>query len=125
MPEEGKKEEKGWLYDNLMLKKENKLTQEKDFTRVFNGGSNKKTDFLVFKTLKNSLGESRFGFVVSKKFFKNAVERNKIKRRLKAAVFAKLTAFKKSLDVVIIALPGIEQKKVWEIQEIIFKQLRQ
>lgn len=106
-----------------MLERVNRLILEKDFKEVFRKGKNKKTDFLVFKVLKNHLNQSRFGFAVSKKFFKKAVLRNRIKRKLRAAVLRKLEGLKKSCDVVIVALPGIENKKVSEIEEIIFKNL--
>lgn len=106
-----------------MLKRANRLIQEKDFDQVFRKGKSKKTDSLILKKLKNDLDRSRFGFTVSKKFFKKAVLRNRIKRKLRAAVLRRLGKLEKSSDVVIVALPGIENKKVSEIEEIIFKNL--
>lgn len=51
---------------------------------------------------ENGLSSSRLGYTVSKKVSKLAVERNKIKRRLKAAVAATFTAAKPGYDYVII-----------------------
>jgi ribonuclease P protein component len=66
-----------------MLLKENRLKKKKDFERVFSQGRNLKGDFLFFKTINNKLEDNRIGFIVSKKVSKKAVERNKIKRRLR------------------------------------------
>jgi len=121
-----------------MLPKINRLTKKKDFELVFKKGIVFKNDFLLFKTIKNHLKESRFGFVVSKKISNKANIRNKVKRRLRQAVLNKLKEFKKSevgsslyegnsrdpVDVVIIALSGIEGKEFPQIQEMIIKFLR-
>ncbi|GAI32984.1 unnamed protein product, partial [marine sediment metagenome] len=62
-----------------MLNKRNRLKKKKDFDKVFKQGQGFKQDFLYLKIRKNNLKSSRFGFVVSKKFSKKAVIRNKIK----------------------------------------------
>lgn len=107
-----------------MLPKVNRLTKKKDFDVVFKKGKSIKNDFLIFKILKNHLKESRFGFIVSKKISNKASLRNRIKRRLRAAVLNKLKNIKTPTDVVIIALPGIIKKEFSHIEEIIFKFLK-
>ena len=109
-----------------MLSKINRLTKKKDFELIFKKGEVFKKDFLLFKTIKNLLGEGRFGFVVSKKVSNKASVRNKVKRRLRQAVLNKLKEFQpiksaknNTLDVVIVALPGIEKKEFTEIQKLI------
>ncbi len=108
-----------------MLPKQNRLTKKKDFDVVFKGGESVKNGFLICKVLKNpstSSGqakESRFGFVVSKKISNKATVRNKVKRRLRDAVSAHLKGIKKTADVVILTLPGIEKKEFAEIQEMV------
>lgn len=102
-----------------MLPKANRLTKKKDFDVVFKKGKSIKNDFLIFKILKNHLPESRFGFVVSKKVSQKATQRNKVKRRLRQIVSAELKRFKKSTDVVVVALSGIETRKFSEIKELI------
>ena len=128
-----------------MLPKENRLKKNKDFKKVFKEGKGFKEDFLVLKKAKNNLKISRFGFVVSKTFFKKATLRNKIKRRLRESVRIKLNEIKKGvdgcyprtgppasreglasrptirpgMDVVLIVLPGVETKDFWEIEETI------
>ena len=107
-----------------MLPKINRLTKKKDFELVFKKGESIKNDFLIFKILKNHLKESRFGFVVSKKVSNKATIRNKVKRRLRDVISGKLKEIGKSVDLIIITLPGIEKKEFSEIQEIIINYLK-
>ncbi len=102
-----------------MLPKINRLTRKKDFDLVFKNGESVKNDFLICKALKNQLPESRFGFVVSKKISNKATVRNLVKRRLRKAVLCELGKIKKSIDIVIIALPGAGKKEFSEIQEAV------
>lgn len=104
-----------------MLLKENRLKKNKDFKKVFKEGKGFKEDFLVLKKAKNNLKISRFGFVVSKTFFKKATLRNKIKRKLRESVRIKLNEIKKGIDGVVIASPGLETKDFREIKEIVNK----
>lgn len=109
-----------------MLPKANRLTKKKDFETVFNLGKGTKSDFLIYKMLKNNLSESRFGFVVSKKVSPKATVRNTVKRRLRSAVAKGLETLKskKPSDVVIIALPSIKEKDFSEIKETINKVIK-
>jgi len=104
-----------------MLSKKNLLKKKTDIDRVFKKGNGFKEDFLLLKAVKNSLSFSRFGFVVSQKVSKKAVLRNKIRRRLKEIIGAKLDRIKNSQDCLLIALPGLENKDFWEMEEIIYK----
>ena len=102
-----------------MLPKINRLTKKKDFEVVFKKGRSIKNGFLVCKILESQLPESRFGFVVSKKVSNKATVRNKVKRRLRDVVHARLKNTKAGIDVIIIALPGIEKKEYLQIQEMV------
>ena len=112
-----------------MLKKENRLTAEKDFGRVFKGSRPVHTQNLVFrfinrktptklriernyeitnkelkanKLIPNSYNlNSRFGFVISNKISKLATRRNALKRQLRAIIEKELTNIKSGYDVVI------------------------
>lgn len=100
-----------------MLPKINRLTKKNDFDVVFVHGKAFKSDFLIFKYLKNNLNTVRVGFVVSKKVSNKATIRNKVKRKLRAA-FLKNTPIKsKSLDVIVLALPNSQNKNFNEVQE--------
>ncbi len=102
-----------------MLPEINRLQKEKDIERVFKKGRGFKEDFLVLKTLKNDSNKIRFGFVISQKVSKKANVRNKIKRRLSELVRSKLKfkALTNYSDNLFIAVPGLEKKDFWEIEE--------
>jgi len=104
-----------------MLKKVNRLKKKKDFEKVLKKGKGFKEDFLLFKVIKNNLGVSRFGFIISQKISKKATVRNKLKRKLSELVTAKLKKIKKGIDGIFIVSPGLENKDFWEIEGIIEK----
>jgi len=93
-----------------MLARQNRLTKKKDFERVFKGGRGFSESFLYLKIIKNNLDASRFGFVISKKFSKKAVIRNKTKRRLSEIIKMRLPEIKKGIDVIIVVMPGAENE---------------
>ncbi|MEK7121524.1 MAG: ribonuclease P protein component [Patescibacteria group bacterium] len=66
----------------MALNKKNRLKKKLDFEEVFKKGKAVKGSFLFIKYIKNDLGVSRFGFVVSVKVAGKAVERNRIRRIL-------------------------------------------
>lgn len=102
-----------------MLPEINRLKKKKDFERVFQKGKKFITDALFLKKLKNNLSYSRFGLIVTTKVSKKAVLRNKLKRRLRNLVYKKLEKIRKGIDVVLIALPGLENKTFKELEEIL------
>ena len=110
-----------------MLSKSNRLKQKKDIERVIKRGESFKEKFLVLKTAKNSLSQSRFGFIVSQKVSKKATIRNKIRRKLREIVKRKIKSLKFYRDNLIIVLPGTDNKTFREIEEtttILFKKAR-
>jgi ribonuclease P protein component len=109
-----------------MLPEKNRLLKKKDFDLVFKQGKNFKQGFLYFKIKKNKLDSSRFGFIVSKKFSKKAVERNKIKRRLREIMKKELPKIKKPIDLIVIVNPGAENdfQKLEEMINKLFKEAK-
>ena len=102
-----------------MLPKTNRLQKKKDIDRVFQQGKGAKEDFLILKTNKNNLKESRFCFIVSNKVSNKATLRNKIKRRLRELIQKRLKLIQPGTDNILIALSGLENKDFWEMEEII------
>ena len=100
-----------------MLPKENRLKLKKDFETVFRKGKSFNQDILLLKVLENDSNIKRFGFIVSRKISKKAVMRNKIKRRLREAVGARLKKARDGVDCVLVALPGIEKKDFADIEK--------
>jgi ribonuclease P protein component len=98
-----------------MLKKENRLTQKKDFDRVFKKGRGIKSNSLFLKILENNKECTRIGIIVSKKVSKKAVERNKIKRRIREII--RKIDFCKGFDIILITYPNIKEKDFKGISE--------
>ena len=84
-----------------MLPSKNRLTKKTDFANVYRKGTFFIEAPLSLKVVKNNLKNSRIGFSIEKKFFKKAVERNKIKRLLREAFHQNLKNIEKSLDMVV------------------------
>lgn len=103
-----------------MLPFRNRLKKQKDFESIFKNGRGFSEGSLYLKVNKNDLKSSRFGFVVSKKFSKKAVDRNRIKRILREIVKEKIDQTKKGLDVAIIVNPGAEAN-YQELKKTIYK----
>jgi len=91
-----------------MLAFKNRLKKQKDFERVFKDGEGFKQGFLYLKVIKNGLQSTRFGFVVSKKFSKKAVDRNKAKRVIREIIKNNLSEIKSGLDVVVVVNSSIK-----------------
>ena len=102
-----------------MLSKANRLRLKKDFEKVFKQGKGFQQGFLFLKIIENDLGKTRFGFIVSKKISNKAVVRNKVKRQLREIIRKQLDQIKQGFDIVIVALPGIENQEFQEIKKTI------
>lgn len=90
----------------MPLNKKNRLKKKRDFEDVFKKGKAVKGSFLFIKYKKNELGLSRFGFVVSAKVAKKAVERNRIRRILSEVVRGVIGSLD-SNDVIVFAARNI------------------
>ena len=64
----------------MALNKKNRLKKKRDFEEVFKNGKTIKGVFLFIKFKKNDVSATRFGFIVSVKVSRKAVERNKLRR---------------------------------------------
>lgn len=84
-----------------MLPSKNRLTKRTDFARVYRSGSFFSEGPISLKAVKNELELTRIGFSIEKKFFKKAIERNRIKRVLREAFRIKLKDLKVGLDIVV------------------------
>jgi len=102
------------------LNLKNRLKKKKDFEYLFKKGKSQesKKEFLVLRYKENNLKNTRFGLIVSKKVFKRAVLRNKIKRQLRNILREDiLPKIKKNIDAVIILYPGFQVKDYQELKE--------
>ena len=69
-----------------MLKKQFRVTKEKDFQKVYKKGLFNNGKYLKINLLSNRRDLSRIAVVVSKKTEKKATKRNKVKRIVREAV---------------------------------------
>ncbi|MCK5475746.1 MAG: ribonuclease P protein component [Candidatus Pacebacteria bacterium] len=106
-----------------MLKKELRIRKQKDFENIYSKGVYCSEGFLAVKFIGNKELFSRFGFIVSKKISKKAVERNRIKRILRESIRLSKSQIKKGYDIILITRNGIESRTYREISNTVEKLL--
>jgi ribonuclease P protein component len=101
---------------------------DKKIETLFEKGFLLKEKNILLKGYDFGEEESFFGVSVSKKFFKSAVTRNKIKRQLKAIVRKSpaITEIKKGVSFFIIysSTEVIDFKKLKELTEVLLEKLK-
>jgi ribonuclease P protein component len=93
------------------LSRRHRLSRSRDFDAVYRKGRSVSTRFLVlysFPREEGEDGEPRLGLAVSRQLG-NAVERNRLKRRLRAAFDAVAGELPPGHDYVLIARPGLTE----------------
>lgn len=107
-----------------MLAKENRISLDKEFDRVFKTGQSFYAKVIGIKTALNDLKYARFGILVGLKVSKKAVIRNKARRQIRSILGQELPSLKTGKDVIIIVLPPILDKNFKEIKEILISGLK-
>jgi ribonuclease P protein component len=100
------------------MQREQRLRRNHDFQRVRRLGQSRTNPMAVLAFLPNDLAYSRVGFVVSKRIG-GAVQRNRIKRRMREVVRLQLKALKPGFDLVFIARQPIKETPYAEIAQAI------
>lgn len=91
-----------------MLAKKYRLTSSRDFSRIESSGKTFQSDnFGVGIFDRGDKNPPRFGFVVSTKVAKDAVDRNTIRRHMSETVRMLTGDIKDGLDIAFLAKPGI------------------
>lgn len=93
-----------------------RLRAHQDFQRVYRGGKTLNTAFFRIKTMTNDLPHPRFGIVVSNVLIKKAVERNRKKRQIRAALSRLSAHVLPGYDIVLLAQPPVVKSTVAEIE---------
>ena len=107
-----------------MLPRKFRLKKKGDFKMIYNQGKSLANSYLVLYSLKRSdHKQARIGITVSKKVGK-AVERNKIKRRLREAVKLHLHELKEPFDIIFIARPKIKGISYQDVEKNMVSLLR-
>lgn len=100
-----------------MLKKENRISLNKDFDRTFKSGKSFYGKNLKIKVADNDLEKTRLGILISAKVSKRAVIRNKFRRLLREIIKKELTNLSKGKDLVIVVFSEILDKNKQEIEQ--------
>ncbi len=112
-----------WVRD--VMRKKYRLRANTDFQRIRRAGTTWVHPLLILSALPNRLEHSRFGFVVGRRIGK-AVQRNKIKRRMRESVRARIQEGEivQSWDVVFIARRPIQKASFQQVDQAIGLLLR-
>ena len=102
-----------------MLKKNNRITKNKEFDTIFKGGRGAYSQILGIKAVQTDKETSRFGILISTKVSKKAVVRNRLKRQIREIIKQKLEKILPGRDCVIITLPQIKEADFAQIEEAI------
>ncbi len=100
------------------MKRDYRLRLNSDFERVRREGQAYTSSLVVLVFLRNGLPHSRFGFVINRRLG-GAVQRNKIKRRLKEATRLQMETMKPGFDLVFIARQPICQVAYRDIEQTV------
>jgi len=99
----------GEKHERYSFKRHERLSGRLAFDLVKAKGKKIKGRSLIFNYMPNGLSFSRLGVVVPKKYYKKAVERNRIRRCVREWFrLHKYLLASPPKDVVVVALPGIE-----------------
>lgn len=91
------------------------LKRNKEFTRVYKGGKSVVSRTMVLIHRRTGTGLVKIGFSVSKKIG-NSATRNKVKRRLRAAITPLIPSIKPGSSIVIIARGAILTEKFADVE---------
>ncbi len=98
------------------------LNQNSDFRRAYGRGKNYASPALVTYVVKNRVGYCRYGITTSKKIG-NAVQRNRARRVIRAAVFELSDQMTGSFDIVFVARSKTKYVKSTAIRDMMQAQL--
>jgi ribonuclease P protein component len=104
-----------------VLKKINRIGSRKDFLEIKNQGKLIGSPIFGVLVLKKDDDLKKFGFIISKKISKKAVERNKIKRRMAEVLRKNLDKFTLGTRMVFLVKREMINKKIEEIEKEIEK----
>jgi len=101
-----------------------RLRKGREIQRVFDEGASLRGSRFLLRWVRNEFGTVRWGFAVGKKLAPTAVERNALRRRLRAAVDMGVPGLDPGVDVVVVAGRGALGASVQEMHEEILRLVR-
>ena len=102
------------------------LSRQSDFSRIYKQGRRHRSRLLTAVVAPAPTGYTgiRVACVVSKKVAKQAVRRNRIRRRLREAFRLQLSAAAPPVDIILIAHPQAAQADYWQLHATVGDLLR-
>lgn len=93
------------LIHRYMLKKNQRLTKKQDFTKLATQGRSVFGPFATMRVRPVRENEKRVAFITSTKVFKKAVDRNRVKRRMREVVRGLFTIIPPNVHLLFILKP--------------------
>ena len=87
-----------------MLKRSYRLRKDRDFQKLYRNGRRYTTPHFVVYYLASRFENTQVGFVVSKKVAKNAVVRNKLRRRASAVIEGYYPKISKPMHIIVLIM---------------------
>lgn len=100
-----------------MLPKSHRLSKAQDIKRIYQGGRQVRTANLRLFYLFSRHNASRFSFVVSKKHVRKIVDRNRLKRILRAYIGKVITSLPRNVEGVFQGQGNMPRLTTPEIQQ--------
>jgi ribonuclease P protein component len=99
-----------------------RIVRASDFKRVGGSGRSTAHPFIVMVTMAGASENSRVGIVTSKTLG-NAVQRNHVRRQLRAILSSLMPKLKRNVDILIIARKAIVNAEYSEIRQAVIRLL--
>jgi len=104
-----------------VLKRENRIRSKKEFLEIKNKGRVLYSPLFGWLFYKENDDQKKFGFIVSKKISKRAVDRNRIRRILSEIIRNNLDKFEDGTRLVFLTKQEILGKKKEEVEKEVDK----
>lgn len=96
------------------MKKENRIKKRKEFNYIFKNGETFSSKYVTLLTTNSKLNKFKVGFSAGKKVGKANV-RNKVKRRIKEAVFKQRDLLRPKTNYIFVAKAGSSEASFLDI----------
>lgn len=100
-----------------MLPKSQRLTNTRDFKRVYQKGSFFSASFFSFNWSKSKFPQTKVGVVITKKTAAKATDRNKIKRKFRALAQKYYNQIPPGFDLIIVIKPKAKEADFAELEK--------
>ena len=105
------------------MKSISKLKENYEFRRAYKKGKSFVSPFLIIYATKNRRGETRLGITAGKKIG-GAVQRNRAKRVITAAIRSCIENVQSGYDVIVVARSRILNEKSTSVAEVLKRQFK-